>query len=64
MAGVLLSFGNLLSEIVSAGSPALTVSNPGIVKLLSGFVFPAGLTMSVIPLFSYLFCVRLVHPLL
>jgi hypothetical protein len=61
MAGVLLSFGNLLSEIVSAGSPALNASNPGIVKLISGFVFPAGLTMSVIT-FSYL-SVRLVHPL-
>jgi len=45
MAGVLLSFGNLLSEIVSAGSPGLNSSNPGLVKILSGFVFPVGLVM-------------------
>lgn len=47
MAGVLLSFGGLLSQVVSAGSPGLTASNPGLVKLLSGFVFPVGLVMCV-----------------
>jgi hypothetical protein len=41
----MLSFGGLLSEIVSGGSPDLTKSNPGIVKILGGFVFPVGLVM-------------------
>jgi formate/nitrite transporter FocA (FNT family) len=58
MAGVLLSFGNLLSEFVSAGSPGLNASNPGLVKILSGFVFPIGLVRSAIVL-SYIFL--LVH---
>ena len=42
LAGVMLSFGGLLSEIVGGGSPGLTESNPGLVKALSGFVFPVG----------------------
>jgi len=42
---VFLSFGGLLSEIVGGGSPGLTASNPGLVKLLAGFVFPVGLVM-------------------
>jgi formate/nitrite transporter FocA (FNT family) len=41
----MLSFGGLLSEIVSGGSPDMTKSNPGIVKILGGFVFPVGLVM-------------------
>ncbi|TFK72396.1 putative formate/nitrite transporter [Pluteus cervinus] len=45
LAGVMLSFGGLLSEIVNGGSAGLTSSNPGLVKLLSGFVFPVGLVM-------------------
>ena len=44
-AGVMLSFGGLLSEIVSGGSPGLTASNPGLVKFLGGAVFPVGLIM-------------------
>ena len=49
LAGVMLSFGGLLSEIVGGGSPGLTESNPGLVKALSGFVFPVGLVMYVYP---------------
>ncbi|KAL1695446.1 Formate/nitrite transporter [Schizophyllum commune] len=48
LAGVMLSFGGLLSEIVGGGSPRLTESNPGLVKALSGFVFPVGLVMIVL----------------
>jgi len=48
VAGVFLSFGGLLSEIVGGGSPGLTASNPGLVKLLAGFVFPVGLVMIVL----------------
>ncbi|KAJ7703103.1 putative formate/nitrite transporter [Mycena rosella] len=48
LAGVMLSFGGLLSEVISGGSPALTLSNPGIVKILGGFVFPVGLVMIVL----------------
>jgi len=47
-AGLFLSFGGLLSQILSAGSPGLTASNPGMVKILSGFVFPVGLVMIVL----------------
>jgi len=48
VAGLFLSFGGLLSQVVSAGSPGLTASNPGMVKLISGFVFPVGLVMIVL----------------
>ena len=47
IAGVFLSFGGLLSEVIAGGSPALTASNPGLVKILAGFVFPVGLVMCV-----------------
>ncbi|KZV96292.1 putative formate/nitrite transporter [Exidia glandulosa HHB12029] len=47
-AGILLSFGGLLSVIMGGGSPTLTKSDPGIVKILSGFVFPVGLVMIVL----------------
>ena len=43
----MLSFGGLLSEIVSGGSPGLNESNPGLVKFLGGAVFPVGLIMYV-----------------
>lgn len=45
MAGAMLSFGGLLSEILQGGAAGLTASNPGIVKVLGGFVFPVGLVM-------------------
>ncbi|KAF5393299.1 hypothetical protein D9757_000660 [Collybiopsis confluens] len=48
LAGVMLSFGGLLSEIVSGGATTLTSSNPGLVKVLGGFVFPVGLVMIVL----------------
>jgi len=48
MAGVMLSFGGLLSQIISGGSPGLNTSNPGLVKVLGGFVFPVGLVMIVL----------------
>ncbi|EJD35633.1 Formate/nitrite transporter [Auricularia subglabra TFB-10046 SS5] len=47
-AGIFLSFGGLLSIIMAGGSPSLTASNPGIVKILAGFVFPVGLVMIVL----------------
>ncbi|KAJ7647240.1 putative formate/nitrite transporter [Roridomyces roridus] len=47
-AGVMLSFSGLLSEVMSGGSPGLTASNPGLVKVLGGFVFPVGLVMIVL----------------
>ncbi|KAF7376228.1 hypothetical protein MSAN_00037900 [Mycena sanguinolenta] len=46
LAGVMLSFGGLLSEVISGGAPGLTESNPGIVKILGGFVFPVGLVIN------------------
>lgn len=45
LAGVMLSFGGLLDVILSGGSASLTASNPGLVKVLGGFVFPVGLVM-------------------
>jgi len=47
-AGVMLSYGGLLSQVLGAGSTSLNVSNPGLVKILSGFVFPVGLVMIVL----------------
>ncbi|GJJ10851.1 hypothetical protein Clacol_005079 [Clathrus columnatus] len=43
IAGIFLSFGGLLSEVAGGGSAGLNSTNPGLVKLLSGFVFPVGL---------------------
>ena len=45
IAGILLSFGGLLSEIIQGGSPQLNLDNPGLVKVMGGFVFPVGLVM-------------------
>lgn len=45
MAGAMLSFGGLLSEVLQGGAAGLTASDPGIVKVLGGFVFPVGLVM-------------------
>lgn len=47
-AGILLSFGGLLSEIIQGGAGGLNATNPGIVKVLGGFVFPVGLVMIVL----------------
>ena len=46
-AGILLSFGGLLSELIQGGAGGLNATNPGIVKVLGGFVFPVGLVMCV-----------------
>ena len=43
----MLSFGGLLSEVLQGGAAGLTATNPGIVKILGGFVFPVGLVMCV-----------------
>ena len=48
----MLSFGGLLSEVIQGGAPGLNTSNPGIVKVLGGFVFPVGLVMWVGALLS------------
>ncbi|KAJ7287437.1 Formate/nitrite transporter [Mycena rebaudengoi] len=63
LAGVMLSFGGLLSQIVSAGSPALTQSNPGLAKILAGFVFPCGLVMIVLQGFELLTSNMMVLPM-
>jgi len=47
VAGLLLSFGGLLSQIAGA-SPTLSTNNPGLLKIISGFVFPVGLVMIVL----------------
>ncbi|KAJ7593625.1 Formate/nitrite transporter [Mycena floridula] len=48
LAGAMLSFGGLLSEIISGGAGGINTANPGIVKVLGGFVFPVGLVMIVL----------------
>jgi formate/nitrite transporter FocA (FNT family) len=47
----MLSFGNLLLQIVFGGATGLNESNPGIAKFLSGAVFPFGFIMCVEELF-------------
>ncbi|KAK2463211.1 hypothetical protein APHAL10511_004866 [Amanita phalloides] len=47
LAGVMLSFGGILFQIANA-SPGLLASNPGLLKILAAFVFPAGLVMIVL----------------
>ena len=41
----MLSFGGLLNLVITGGSPGLVASNPGLVKVLGGGVFPVGLVM-------------------
>ncbi|KAF7428587.1 hypothetical protein PC9H_007813 [Pleurotus ostreatus] len=48
LAGAMLSFGGLLSEIISGGSAGINSANPGIVKIMGGLVFPVGLVMIVL----------------
>lgn len=45
LAGVMLSFGGLFDIIISGGSAGIATSNPGLVRVLGGFVFPVGLVM-------------------
>ncbi|KIP06437.1 hypothetical protein PHLGIDRAFT_461043 [Phlebiopsis gigantea 11061_1 CR5-6] len=62
-AGILLSFGGLLSEIIQGGSPALNTANPGLVKVMGGFVFPVGLVMIVLGGYELLTSNMMVFPM-
>ncbi|KAF8558040.1 putative formate/nitrite transporter [Imleria badia] len=48
LAGIMLSFGGLFDIIISGGSAGISATNPGLVKVLGGFVFPVGLVMIVL----------------
>jgi formate/nitrite transporter len=63
LAGIMLSFGGLLSEVISGGATGLTASNPGIVKVLGGFVFPVGLVMIVLNGYELLTSNMMVFPM-
>ena len=43
----MLGFSGLLTEVIEAGSGGIASSNPGLVKVFGGFVFPIGLVMYV-----------------
>lgn len=43
LGGAFISFGGLLAIVVAGGAPELAGSNPGIVRLLFGALFPVGL---------------------
>ncbi|KAJ7891347.1 putative formate/nitrite transporter [Mycena olivaceomarginata] len=47
LAGIMLSFGGLMNEIINAGSTDLNQGNPALVKILGGFVFPTGFVLIV-----------------
>ncbi|KAF7358700.1 putative formate/nitrite transporter [Mycena sanguinolenta] len=47
LAGLMLSFGGLMNVLVNAGSTDLNASNPALVKILGGFVFPSGFVLIV-----------------
>ncbi|KAJ3482088.1 hypothetical protein NLI96_g7212 [Meripilus lineatus] len=63
LAGAMLSFGGLLSEIIQAGSGGINSSNPGLVKILGGAVFPVGLVMIVLQGQELLTSNMMVHPM-
>jgi len=63
MAGVMLSFGGLLSEIIQAGSAGINAQNPGLVKILGGLVFPVGLVMIVLQGQELLTSNMMIHPM-
>lgn len=48
LAGAYISLGGLLSIVVGYGFPGLTAENPAMQKVLSGLVFPLGLTLIVV----------------
>jgi formate transporter len=48
LGGAFVSLGALLAIVVAGGMPAAAAGNPGVVKLLSGAVFPVGLIMVVL----------------
>ncbi|KAJ7221487.1 Formate/nitrite transporter [Mycena pura] len=47
LAGIMLSFGGLMNEIVQSGSTTLNQNNPALVKILGGFVFSTGFVLIV-----------------
>lgn len=63
LAGVMLSFGGLFDLIITGGSPSLNTSNPGLLKVLGGFVFPVGLVMIVLQGFELLTSNFMVFPM-
>jgi len=63
LAGVMLSFGGLLSEIIQAGSAGINASNPGLVKVMGGAVFPVGLVMIVLQGQELLTSNMMIHPI-
>ncbi|KAL4077797.1 putative formate/nitrite transporter [Scleroderma citrinum] len=63
LAGVMLSFGGLLALIITGGSPSLNSANPGLVKILGGFVFPVGLAMIVLQGFDLLTSNLMIFPM-
>ena len=58
LAGMFLSTGGLLLELVEGGSTGLNTSNPGLVKILGGAVFPVGLVMCVFSSYLFFFLFR------
>jgi len=63
LAGVMLSFGGLLYVVIVGGSTGLTASNPGLVHVLGGFVFPVGLVMIVLNGYELLTSNMMVFPM-
>jgi len=63
LAGIMLSFGGLLSEVIQAGSAGINASNPGLVKVMGGFVFPVGLVMIVLQGQELLTSNMMIHPI-
>lgn len=45
LGGAFIAFGGLLSVIVAGGMPGLGTGNPGLIKFISGALFPIGLIM-------------------
>jgi len=45
LGGAFIAFGGLLSVIVAGGIPGIGADNPGLVKFISGALFPIGLIM-------------------
>ena len=48
LGGIFIALGGLLSIMIAGGVPGLAASNPGLVKLLAGAMFPIGLVLVVI----------------
>ncbi|THH28615.1 hypothetical protein EUX98_g5571 [Antrodiella citrinella] len=63
LAGIMLSFGGLLSEVIQAGSGGINTDNPGLVKVMGGFVFPVGLVMIVLQGQELLTSNMMIHPI-